>query len=198
MTPEQIPVLAGALTANQSAFGGLTTEEGQWVIKNPKDAIALFVGEVKKDRLRRTFKPLFTNRNFSIEDDGLAINNARLKNVFPGGIDPDVENWGLNEYDELTGEISPKVYELQNDFLFSDEWENFFIWSQAVRFCEKYPELFGKNFFTLLPIKKGKERFVADVRVCGGLEVEVVRFENNIVCDAENYLRLVVPQPLAF
>ena len=195
------------LVEHMSCFNALSTEDVDWVMKsNQKEAIGVCVAAIKKHRLLKMFKPIFTDRIFTINDfDGWAMNAAKLNKVFPGGVDPDVENWGLNESGAwglnesggLTQEISPRAYELQSDFYFSEEWDKFFIWPQVVRFCEKYPELFGEIFYTLFPVKKGNERFVADVDVRGdGLYVDVIRFEYDIVCSAGYGHRLVVPQPL--
>jgi hypothetical protein len=46
MTEKQIPQLVGILVEHQSFFGALSTENGQWAIRNPKKAIALFVSAV--------------------------------------------------------------------------------------------------------------------------------------------------------
>ncbi len=46
-TKNQIPKLAGTLVEHQEHFDGLTTEEAQWVIFNPKEAIGIFKAGVR-------------------------------------------------------------------------------------------------------------------------------------------------------
>jgi hypothetical protein len=199
MTEKQIPQLASVLVMHQSAFGGLTNEEGDWVIKKPKEAIGVMVQAVKKYRLQKTFKPIFTDRFFVIEAlGGERIDDAELAELFPGGVDLDVKDWGLNEPGEPTAEISPKAYELQEDFSFADDWSGeFFVWSQVVRIRKKYPELFAEDFSVLFPVKKEKERFVACVRVySGGLYVHVYRFGSENLWPVRYRYRVVVPQSL--
>jgi hypothetical protein len=198
MTPQQIPVMAGNLVIHQSAFAALTTEEGQWVNKNTKEATGVMVQAVKTYRLQKIFKPIFTDTIFIVEALGSErIDDAKLVKVFSGGVDPDIKSRRLNEPDAPTEEISPKVYELHESFFFSDEWDKFFSWRQAVRICEKYPKLFAQNFLTLFPVKKGEKRFVVSVNVAGGgLDIDVYRLGNYELWNADYRFRLVVLQPL--
>jgi len=44
---KQINQMMGILVSHQSEFSGLTTEEIQWIIQNPKDAVALYIRAIK-------------------------------------------------------------------------------------------------------------------------------------------------------
>jgi hypothetical protein len=46
-TEQQISKLAGVLVEHQSGFTALSSQDAQWVITNPKEAISLFVAAVK-------------------------------------------------------------------------------------------------------------------------------------------------------
>jgi len=46
MTEQQIPKLVAGLVEHQKSFGGLSTEDAQWVIRNTHEAINLFVAAV--------------------------------------------------------------------------------------------------------------------------------------------------------
>jgi hypothetical protein len=200
MTPQQIPVVAGNLVIHQGAFAALTTEEGQWVNKNTKEAIGVMIQAVKTYRLQKIFKPIFTDIIFIVEAlGGERIDDTELVKVFPGGVDPDIKSRRLNEPGAPTEEISPKVYELHESekFYFSDEWDKFFTWHQVVRICGKYPQLFEQYFLTLFPVKKGEKRLVASVNVYGGgLNIDVYRLGNYELWSADYRFRLVVPQSL--
>ncbi|HEY4515989.1 MAG TPA: hypothetical protein VJH67_02255 [Candidatus Paceibacterota bacterium] len=47
MTEQQTPKLMGVLVEHQDAFSPLPIEDAQWVIRNPKEAISLFLIAVK-------------------------------------------------------------------------------------------------------------------------------------------------------
>lgn len=53
MNAKQICTMMGRIVEHQLKFSELSTKEGQWVIKNPKAAIELFIDAVKK----RAYEP---------------------------------------------------------------------------------------------------------------------------------------------
>ena len=57
MTEQQVPKLVASLVEHQSEFKLLTTGNAQWVIQNPKSAIALFVQAVENRQQEEQSKP---------------------------------------------------------------------------------------------------------------------------------------------
>jgi len=197
MTPEQIPEISGNLVRHQKEFAALSVKEAQWVNKNTKEAIGVCVAAIKKHGFLKIFKPLFTDRILTIKalDGQRTIYGA--KNVFKAGIDPNFKNLGLDKPDGPTGEITPAVYEPQEEFWFSSDYlDKFFIEHQVISFCIEYPDFLSPSTFTLFPLEKNKEHFVAGVRVSyDGLRVRRYPFEG-CYWTADYSPRLVVPQPL--
>ena len=64
-TKQQIPVLVGAIVSNQEAFAPLPTDDAQWAIENPADAIALAVKAIR-DRNKTPISSLIQKRTFDV------------------------------------------------------------------------------------------------------------------------------------
>jgi hypothetical protein len=60
-TKQQIPVLAGSIVSNQGAFEPLSTDDAQWVIEHPEEAIKLWV-EATTNRNKTWTTPLIQKR----------------------------------------------------------------------------------------------------------------------------------------
>ncbi len=60
-TKQQIPVLAGSIVSNQGGFEPLSTDDAQWVIEHPEEAIRLWV-EATTNRNKTWTVPLIQKR----------------------------------------------------------------------------------------------------------------------------------------
>lgn len=138
---------------------------------------------------------------------------AESNDVFDGYIDPDFKNWKLDNSSEARPEAKVEVYELVKDGRFKQFFSSTINGSvapddlrklcltqhQIVDFCRNHRgELRTDGFatFFLFEGKKKGEFFVAGVRFVsdGRLDVDVRRFSDDGVWDAEDRLRVVLPQ----
>ena len=126
--------------------------------------------------------------------------------------DPNFENWDLDKSGVATEETQVSVHEMTKDAKFEDMFDSLnknrdalcLTQHQIIVFCEKHADKLHKDgeatFFLFKKDDpsledKGRFFFVADVRVyTDGLHVNVDRFEDGHVWDAEGLLRLVVRQ----
>ncbi|HBM45612.1 MAG: hypothetical protein UT05_C0005G0041 [Parcubacteria group bacterium GW2011_GWF2_38_76] len=81
MTESQIPKLLAVLVEHQKQFGGLSAEEAQWIIKNPKEAIGLLTEVVKKrfHHARYFFPIIFTYETDKRRDMNKILTNLGRK-----------------------------------------------------------------------------------------------------------------------
>ncbi len=141
---------------------------------------------------------------------------AKASEVFPGWVDPDFLNWGLDVPDSATPETPVVVEEMAEDGTFRQVFEGFGLpldqlcmtQSQIKKFCAKHrAELRTGGFGTFFLLKKkvceGNEEvgispqfFVAGVHIddLGRLWVGVSGFDNGNVWNARNRYRIVVPK----
>jgi hypothetical protein len=195
MAEKQLHKMIAALVEHQSAFGGLTTQERQLVIKETPEVIALFVGEIKKYRLRKIFKPIFPEKDFIIEDLYVPRSIRDATDIFRGCIDNIKRNF---EPKAAAEKISPALYELRSNIPNSFDWDKFFSEDQVVRFCEKYPEVFIRDQTVLFPFKSGDKHIWAAVKMAkDGLYITTNLFEIG-VWSSFYHIWFVAPEPLVF
>ena len=129
---------------------------------------------------------------------------ADAKDVFKSGIDSNFKNWDLNKTDKDTEETAVQVHKIVKDPTFVQMFGSLgtdldklcLTQSQIKNFCKKHSNwLRTDGYATFFLFKVGDQFFVADVRVdSDGLCVDVVRFEDDDVWNADVAHRLVVPQ----
>lgn len=207
--PEQLPQvskLAGTLTEHQRGFEILSTEDRQWVISNPKEAIGLFVGAVKnRDAQANPILCLLSaDETITIAPCDGTQTLAQAKGTFHSGIDSNFKTWKLDNPGNATGETAVQVHELAQDATFakmfgslgSDLNKLCLTQHQICVFCEEYSKwLRTDGYATFFLFKENEKFFVANVRVrSDGLCVNVHHFTLGLVWGAERQLRLVYPQ----
>jgi hypothetical protein len=205
MNANQRPVLVGKLVEYQEAFSNLTVDEGQWVIRNPVEAISLFVEAVKnrpKKMVGDFFRHLGLTATIPPTTGKKTISGA--EEIFTGYLDPEFKGWGLDVLGEVKPETPVESLELAKDGTFNDFFTSLgdlnklvMTDEQIIWVVENCPDLLvqqdGKfNFFLK---KKGDKFFVARVnRFEGRLKVFARRLSFGCVWYAECGLRVVVPQ----
>lgn len=128
---------------------------------------------------------------------------AKAKNVFVS-IDSDFKNWNADQQGPETKETECLVYEMEKDANFaqmfgslnSDLEKLCMSQHQIIEFAKEHSAQLRKDgYATLFLFKANDQFFVASVRVCpDGLSVFVRRFEFANVWDADDRIRVVVPQ----
>ena len=118
MAAKQTAVLVGRFVEHQAYFNPLSTNDAQWAIQNPKDAVALCVTAIKgrtngAPKSERTYKvlrpitatPLGTGRPFKA-DDTFFNKKSGVKMVLHGS---NFTSWftGKVEKDVPTGDLVP-------------------------------------------------------------------------------------------
>jgi hypothetical protein len=149
-------------------------------------------------------KRLYSDDTITISavDGSKTIFNS--EDVFKSWIDSDFKDWDLNKPDQKTPEIKTQVYEMAENANYSQMFNSLssdldslcLTQNQIIRFCEKYPShLRQDGNATFFLFKENGEYFVAYVSVnSGGLGVNVRRFGDDCVWDAEYAHRVVGPQ----
>lgn len=137
-----------------------------------------------------------------------ACNNTRslaqATDVFPGWIEPNFKNWGLDVVGIATPEMLVQVHEQVKDGTFRQLFKSLssnldklvMTQHQIIMFCQTYPHWLRQDgFATLFLFKENGEFFVAKVRMYSdGLRVCLGRFKHDDVWPAGRSHRLVVPQ----
>jgi hypothetical protein len=129
---------------------------------------------------------------------------ARAKDLFPGWLDPDFENYGTDVPGKPTVETNVQVFEMIKDGTFAQIFGGFgenldrlcLSQDQIMEFVENHTKwLRADGYGTFFLFKVNSEFFVAGVRRYeGGLEVHVYRLSSGSVWRAESQHRVVVPQ----
>jgi len=130
---------------------------------------------------------------------------AQAKKTFPGYIDSDFANWGLNVPSPSTPDTSVEVHEQVKDGTFATIFGSLgknlddlcFTQGQNISFVEVHPELLHpEGYGTFFLFKVNGEYFVAGVdrRSGGRLQAYVYRFSFDDVWYAEYRSRFVFPQ----
>ncbi len=138
------------------------------------------------------------------ETDGKAT-IAKAKDAFPGWIDSDFKGYGCDVKSEPTKKAQVSVHEMIKDGTFaqifngmSDDLNKLVMTQpQIIQFVVLHRKwLRTEGYGTFFLFKVGNEFFVASVywRDGGQLEVDVNRFSNDYVWDAEDRHRFVIPQ----
>lgn len=208
MTGKQGPKLAGMLVMHQDCFNKLTTEDAQWVIDNPQEAVALMVkavSERNKNRVVDSFLRLISGGEALMLDalDGKEI-LAEANDVF-AYIDSDFKNWRTDECGEATKETAVDVHEMVKDATFaqmfcslSDDASKLCLTQAQIKnFVVKHRDWLRKDGYATFFLFKSKGKvFVAYVyfHSDGTLVVSVYKFEDDDRWYAEICHRLVVPQ----
>jgi len=130
---------------------------------------------------------------------------AKAKDTFTGWLDPDFENYGTNVPSPATPKMNVAVHETVKNGTFaqifgsmSEDLNSLCLTQpQIVQFVKKSSKwLCTGGYATFFLFKVGDEFFVARVSfgVYGRLFVDVYRFSYDRVWNAEDALRVVVPQ----
>lgn len=129
---------------------------------------------------------------------------AKAKDVFPGYIDGDFVNWGLDLIGQATKESLADVWELVKDSTFLQFFQSLgknldeLCWTQdqIITFCEDHREwLRTDGHVTFFLFKENGEFFVALVNRRGGeLKASVRRLSDDGVWSAGDRYRVVIPQ----
>lgn len=129
---------------------------------------------------------------------------AKAKDVFPGWIDPDFVNYGLDVKGKAKPKIPAMVLEMEKNGTFKDVFGGFgenldrlvLEQDQVIKFCEEHADwLRTDGYGTFFLLKEEDEFFVAFVyRLGGGLRVYADRLSGGRVWDAQFRRRFVVPQ----
>ncbi|MEK7209276.1 MAG: hypothetical protein AAB677_03380 [Patescibacteria group bacterium] len=131
---------------------------------------------------------------------------ALANEVFTGGVDPDLKNWGCNLPDEARPETAVNVHELIADATFQQMFgeegvgldEFCLTQGQIIKFVTEYREhLHPQGYATFFLFKSHGEFFVGRVSwVDAGrrLKVNVNRLSNGDVWNASGRRRLVLPR----
>jgi len=144
-------------------------------------------------------------------DQGLTVDPADGSRILAEAsdvffhIDSDFKNWSADEPGKATKETPVKIYEMVKNATFtrmfgslSSDLDNIcFTQDQIIGFAKKHCGwLRSDGYATFFLFKSHEIFFVADVLVYsrGELRVDVFRFEDSNVWDAEDRLRLVIPQ----
>jgi hypothetical protein len=88
-TKQQIPTLAGVIVSNQGAFEALPTDDTQWAIENPEEAIALWIIATKNRNKtpiespiqKRTLTPNKTIKYGAVSKGDLSKKVAKEQNL---------------------------------------------------------------------------------------------------------------------
>jgi len=122
MNAKQISTMTGRLVEHQSEFRGLSTKNAQWVIQNPKDAVALFVEAVQKRELTtsillkflNTVKIPATTEKFVAKDHCVVdtSDSAPVKISYLGN---NFEEWFSGKIEEPIGETILRCQELRKN-----------------------------------------------------------------------------------
>jgi hypothetical protein len=211
-TKNQIPKLAGTLVEHQEHFDGLTTEEAQWVIFNPKEAIGIFKAGVRA-RVTAVTKKVVAVANTFLNRLGLTGEIPptdgkqtifRAKKTFTAYIDPDFKGYGLDVRSEGKPMLQVESLELVKDGTLQDIFGSFGVdldrlvltQDQIIWVVENRPEMLLQNgYANLFLMKQGDEYFVADAhRDSDGLSVNARRLSDDDVWRAGYRRRVVVPQ----
>jgi len=130
---------------------------------------------------------------------------AQAKDVFAGGIDHDLGNWGCDVPDEARPKMTVDVYELTADATFAqmlvgqgDLDKLCHTQGQIIEFVIKHREhLHPQGYATFFPFKSHGEMFVAFVCWHGArrLKVFVCRLSDGYVWRTDYCRRLVLPRP---
>lgn len=212
-TKEEIPTLAGEAVKHQSGFEALSTENAQAAILNMPAFIACaceawtnrtMVGQVQK--IERYLMLIPEEETLLLEP----VNDTRFiglcSEVFTGWIDPNFNNWGLNNGRNLaTTETAIQVHEMIKDGTFEKIYESLgnldelcFTQSQIVQLCQKHHIWFKtRGYATLFFLfKVGAKYFVARTLFgsCGPKDVDVSHLSRDHVWRARNHHRFVLPQ----
>ncbi len=208
--PEQLPQvskLAGVLTEHQRYFEALSSENRQWAINNPKDAILLFAKAVEGRAMQKNsiLRLLSAGTTITLAPCDGTQTLAQAKKTFPSGIDSDFKNCKLDKQGLATEETSVQVYELAKNATFAQmlgslgaDLDKLCLTQHQIKvFCEQHSNwLHTDGYGTFFLFKEDEQFFVAGVGVdSGGLYVYVRRFfEDDYVWRAGDAPRLVVPQ----
>ncbi len=129
---------------------------------------------------------------------------AQAKETFKSGIDGDFKKWGTNKPSISTEDTAVQVHEMVKDATFAQMFGSLgtdldklcLTQSQIKNFCKKHPQWLRQNgYATFFLFKVEDQFFIACVFVnSDGLGVNVRRFEDGCVWDAESQRRVVVPQ----
>jgi len=211
-TREQLPVLAGELVKQQSGFNALSTKNAQAAILDMPAFIACaceaWTNHTAVAQVQKTegYLRLISGEETLLlypTDGTQSIGHSSA--VF-GWIDPDFKNWGLNTGSNLaTEETAVQVNEIIKNGPFGKIFGSLggnldalcFTQGQIVQFCQKHPSwLRSDGHKTFFLFKVGAKFFVAYVYVDdgGSLDVNVDKFSNDYVWNADYRHRVVVPQ----
>ncbi|MCX6763789.1 MAG: hypothetical protein NTZ97_03620 [Candidatus Moranbacteria bacterium] len=194
-------------------FGGsmeniyrLATPDGSKTLEK----IARIIVEGVKKTENKFLKLISGSETIIIDECDGTETLADAKDVF-AYIDSDFKNWGLDKKASATGKTPVQVFEMSEDATFRQMFNSFSTerkklclkQSQIKKFVKKHSKwLRTDGYATFFLFKKDETKdaddnfFVAYVHFYSGdkLEVNVNRFENDIVWSAEVRRRLVVPQ----
>jgi hypothetical protein len=212
MNEKQSDKLMGILTEHRAEFLGLSTEDAQWAIQSPKEAIALFVEAIKtRNKTMSTIletkylKLISADENLILDAcDGSEI-IAGSDDMFEAGIDSDFVKWGANEQGVATVETPVEVHELVKNATLAQMFGSLsadvstlcLTQHQIKNFIRKYRSwLRADGYATLFLFKSNGSFFVARVNLHsdGRLYVYVYKFDDDHVWDAEDRYRIVAPQ----
>jgi len=214
MNEQQRNKMFGVLLEHSSEFKRLPIADGQWVIENPKQAIALCIEAIKNRN--KTMSGVFESEYLKLISGGkiLTIDQcdgqrviADAKDVF-SNIDSDFRIWKADEAGQATPDTPVNVFELVEDGMFSEFFGSLttdtdrlcFTQDQIIVFVKKYRNwLRMGGYATFFVFKSHGEFFVADAlfRSDGTLSVGVDRLEDVCCWGAERRHRVVVPQLVA-
>ncbi len=130
---------------------------------------------------------------------------AKANDAFPGGIDPDFKEYGCDVKSEPTKKTQASVHEMIKDGTFaqifngmSDDLNKLVMTQpQIIQFVQKHCKwLCTEGYGTFFLFKVGEKLFVVLVDFDGGgrFWVNVYRFSDDYVWDAERRHRVVIPQ----
>lgn len=211
MSEQQRNKMSGVLVEHQSEFKKLSTSDRQWVIENPKQAIALLIEAIKTRN--KTMSTAFETEYLKLisADETLVIDQcdgqkviADASDVF-NSIDSDFRNWKADEVGQATSDTPVNVYELVKDGMFSDFFTSLttdtgklcLTQDQIIGFVKKHRNwLRTDGYATFFLFKSYGKIFVAYVHVDsdGTLHVDVSRLERGYRWFAVYRHRFVAPQ----
>jgi hypothetical protein len=205
----QVPALAGEIVKHQADFYVLSNEDAQAAILKPSEFIACACGAwtkyIEAQKTEGYLRLISGEETLLLDPTDGTQSIGHCGAVFDGWIDPNFKNWGLNTGRNLaTEETVLQVHEMIKDGTFEKNYRSLggnldelcFTQSQIIQFCQKHRNLLRTDGYgTFFLFKVDTEFFVADVRFGSvGLNVNVRRFSNDCVWNADYRHRFVVPQ----
>lgn len=214
MSEQQRNKMLGILVQHLVEFKKLSTSDVQWVIENPKEAIALILEAIRKRKevvsnvLETEYLKLISGGETLVIDhcDGQRVLVDAIDWI--SHIDSDFCAWNADEVGHATPDTPVNVFELTNDGLFAgilgslstDNDKLCLTQDQIVSFVKKHRDwLRADGWGTFFVFKSYGNFFVArvSIRSAGTLFVNVYRLKADDRWYAEDRHRFVVPQLFA-